>query len=93
MLESDLALVTGASRGIGRAIAIALGGAGATVVGTATTQQGAQQLGVDFTAAGIKGRGLVWNAAEPASTDALVAAMRGWCPRHSSTLLVARNTL
>jgi 3-oxoacyl-[acyl-carrier protein] reductase len=72
MLESDLALVTGASRGIGRAIALALGAAGATVVGTATTEQGAQQLGADFTAAGIVGRGLVWNAAEPASTDALI---------------------
>jgi 3-oxoacyl-[acyl-carrier protein] reductase len=75
MLEPDLALVTGASRGIGRAIALALGGAGATVVGTATTEQGAQQLGADFSAAGIKGRGLVWNAAEPDSTAALIAAM------------------
>jgi 3-oxoacyl-[acyl-carrier protein] reductase len=72
MLESDLALVTGASRGIGRAIALALGAAGATVVGTATTEQGAQQLAADFTAAGIAGRGLVWNAAEPPSTDALI---------------------
>jgi 3-oxoacyl-[acyl-carrier protein] reductase len=72
MLETDLALVTGASRGIGRAIALALGGAGATVVGTATTEQGAQQLAVDFAAAGIKGRGLAWNAADPASTEGLI---------------------
>ncbi|HEY4973762.1 MAG TPA: SDR family NAD(P)-dependent oxidoreductase, partial [Steroidobacteraceae bacterium] len=77
MFESDLALVTGASRGIGRAIALALGGAGATVVGTATSSAGAQQLSADFHAAGIKGGGLVWNAADPASTDALVAAMDG----------------
>ena len=77
MLESDVALVTGASRGIGRAIALALGGAGATVVGTATTAAAAQQLGVDFMAAGIKGRGLVWNAAEAASTDSLVDALDG----------------
>jgi 3-oxoacyl-[acyl-carrier protein] reductase len=77
MLESDLALVTGASRGIGRAIALALGGAGATVLGTATTADGADKLGADFRAAGIKGRGLVWNAAEPASTDALVDALDG----------------
>ena len=48
MLESDLALVTGASRGIGRAIALALGGAGATVVGTATTAEGAARLSADF---------------------------------------------
>ena len=77
MLESDLALVTGASRGIGRAIALALGGAGATVLGTATTADGADKLGADFRTAGIKGRGLVWNAAEAASTDALIDALDG----------------
>jgi 3-oxoacyl-[acyl-carrier protein] reductase len=72
MLESDLALVTGASRGIGQAIALALGGAGATVIGTATTADGADKLGAAFRVAGIKGRGLVWNAAEAASTEALI---------------------
>jgi 3-oxoacyl-[acyl-carrier protein] reductase len=77
MLESDLALVTGASRGIGRAIALALGGAGATVVGTATTAEGADKLGADFRAAGIRGRGLVWNAADTTSTDALIDALDG----------------
>jgi 3-oxoacyl-[acyl-carrier protein] reductase len=77
MFESDLALVTGASRGIGHAIALALGRAGATVIGTATTAAGAQQIGVDFQAAGIRGRGLVWNAAEPASTEALIEALDG----------------
>jgi 3-oxoacyl-[acyl-carrier protein] reductase len=88
MLESDLALVTGASRGIGRAIALALGGAGATVLGTATTADGADKLGADFRAAGIKGRGLVWNAAEAASTDALIDALDGaeGCPRSWSTM-------
>lgn len=77
MLESDLALVTGASRGIGRAIALALGGAGATVVGTATTAEGVDKLGADFRAAGIKGRGVIWNATEAASTDALIDALDG----------------
>jgi len=72
MLDKDLALVTGASRGIGRAIALALGGAGATVVGTATTSEGAAQIGAAFAAAGINGRGAVWNAADAASTEALV---------------------
>lgn len=72
MLDKDLALVTGASRGIGRAIALALGGAGATVVGTATTGEGAAQISAALAAAGISGRGAVWNAADPASTEALV---------------------
>jgi 3-oxoacyl-[acyl-carrier protein] reductase len=75
MLESDLALVTGASRGIGRAIALALGSAGATVVGTATTQEGAARITEAFAAAGIPGRGAVWIATDPASTEALVEGM------------------
>jgi len=73
MPEPDLALVTGASRGIGRAIALALGGAGATVVGTATSAEGAGQISATLAAAGVRGRGAVWNATDPASTDALVA--------------------
>jgi len=72
MLDQDLALVTGASRGIGRAIALALGGAGATVVGTATTAEGAARVGTELVAAGINGHGAVWNATDPVSTEALV---------------------
>jgi 3-oxoacyl-[acyl-carrier protein] reductase len=75
MLESDLALVTGASRGIGRSIALALGRAGATVVGTATTAEAAERLTAELTAAGIKAHGLVWLADQAASTDALVAQL------------------
>lgn len=75
MLEGDLALVTGASRGIGRAIAMALGGAGATVVGTATTADGAEQIGAMLGAAGIQGRGAIWSATEPQSVDALLSGM------------------
>jgi 3-oxoacyl-[acyl-carrier protein] reductase len=75
MFESDLALVTGGSRGIGRAIALALGGAGATVVATATTAEGAAKISADFGAAGIRGRGLVWRATEAADTDALIEAL------------------
>ncbi len=75
MFESDLALVTGGSRGIGRAIALALGGAGATVVATATTADGAGKITADFRAAGIRGRGLVWHATEPSATDALIDAL------------------
>jgi 3-oxoacyl-[acyl-carrier protein] reductase len=75
VLETDLALVTGASRGIGRAIALCLGGAGATVVGTATSPEGAAKISADFAAAQIKGRGALWNAAEASSTEALMAEL------------------
>ena len=44
MLDGKLVLVTGASRGIGKAIALNLGGAGATVIGTATTEVGADNI-------------------------------------------------
>jgi 3-oxoacyl-[acyl-carrier protein] reductase len=75
MLEKDIALVTGASRGIGNAIALALGAAGATVIGTATTEEGAQKFGAALTAAGCKGHGAVLDASDPASIDALLAAL------------------
>ena len=75
MVESDLALITGASRGIGQTLAMAFGRAGATVVGTATTQAGADKLSAELAAAGINGCGMVWVADQAASTEALVAAL------------------
>ena len=76
MLEhTDLALVTGASRGIGHTIAQALGRAGATVVGTATTAEGAQKLTAQFAAANIKGQGMVWQADQAASTEGLMGQL------------------
>jgi 3-oxoacyl-[acyl-carrier protein] reductase len=75
MLEKDIALVTGASRGIGNAIALALGAAGATVIGTATSEEGAQKFGAALAAAGAKGHGAVLDASNPASIDALLAGL------------------
>jgi len=67
MLTGQIALVTGASRGIGQAIAIALGEAGATVVGTATSEDGASKISEYLAAAGLKGKGLMLDVARPES--------------------------
>src|SRR5271170_2669070 len=75
MFENDVALITGASRGIGHAIALALGGAGARVIGTATSAAGAQKLSADLAAHGCKGRGAVLDASSAASIDALVSEL------------------
>ena len=57
MLDGKLVLVTGASRGIGKAIALTLGGAGATVIGTATTETGAENISKVFAENKISGKG------------------------------------
>jgi len=73
MAENDVALVTGASRGIGRAIAAALAGAGASVVGTSTSADGAEALTAWFRERGLRGRGAVYDTADPKAAQALVA--------------------
>lgn len=75
MLENDLALVTGASRGIGHAIALTLAAAGAQVIGTATTPEGAAKFTAALAAKGYRGRGAVLEAGSSASIDALVAEL------------------
>jgi len=69
-LSGDIALVTGASRGIGAAIAGRLAAMGATVVGTATSESGASAIGDRLSATG--GHGRVLDVADPASVDALL---------------------
>ncbi len=69
MLENEVAIVTGASRGIGRAIALELGRRGARVIGTATSEAGAASIGAAFAEAGIKGRGVVLDVASATSVD------------------------
>ncbi len=73
MLNDKIALVTGATRGIGRAIALELGRQGATVIGTATSEAGAAQISTYLGEAGFAGRGVVLNVTDSAASDALLA--------------------
>ncbi|MFM7065362.1 MAG: 3-oxoacyl-ACP reductase FabG [Gammaproteobacteria bacterium] len=73
VLAGQVALVTGATRGIGRACLLALARAGAVVVGTATREAGVTEIEAALAAEGLRGRGAVLDVADPASVDALLA--------------------
>jgi len=70
--QNDIVLITGASRGIGEAIALSFGKQGATVIGTATSEKGAETISNSFSANGVKGRGHVLNVTQPAQINDLI---------------------
>lgn len=74
-LNGQITLVTGASRGIGRAIAETLGKQGATVVGTATSEKGAQAISDYFSEAGIAGKGMMLDVADSDSVSDVLASI------------------
>ena len=74
-LSNDVALVTGASRGIGNAIALALAGAGARVIGTSTTPEGAAKLTAQLASHGYNGRGVVLDVGNAASIETLMGEL------------------
>ena len=72
MLDGKLVLVTGASRGIGKAIALTLGRDGATVIGTATTESGAENISKVFADKKISGKGIKLNVTDNKQIASLV---------------------
>jgi 3-oxoacyl-[acyl-carrier protein] reductase len=72
MLDGKLVLVTGATRGIGKAIALTLGGAGATVIGTATTESGAENISKFFAENKISGKGVILDVTDNEQVSDLV---------------------
>ena len=71
-LENEVALITGASRGIGKAVALALGAKGATVIGTATTESGAEAISAYLKENGIKGKGVALDVTHQSEIDRIM---------------------
>ena len=88
MSQGKVALVTGASRGIGRAIALELGRNGAIVVGTATTESGAEKITAYFKENGIEGFGIALDVGSDESVSAVLAQIQ---ERVGAPLILVNN--
>ncbi|GFM49596.1 3-oxoacyl-ACP reductase FabG [Pseudomonas capsici] len=87
-LQGKVALVTGASRGIGQAIALELGRNGAIVVGTATSESGAERISATFKENGIEGFGLALDVCNAESVDSVLATIQ---ERVGAPLILVNN--
>ncbi len=88
MSDTKIALVTGASRGIGAAIATLLGQAGMTVIGTATSEDGAEKISARFTESNITGEGMVLNVTDADSVSQLMSTVND---RYGAVTVLVNN--
>jgi 3-oxoacyl-[acyl-carrier protein] reductase len=87
-LDNQIALVTGASRGIGQAIAQALAARGAVVIGTATTESGARAIAAHLAAVDGAGDGMALDVTDPGSVDAVLKTVG---ERHGAPTILVNN--
>lgn len=87
-LEGKVALVTGATRGIGKAVAHALAEQGVEVVGTATSAAGAESITNELKSAGLKGYGIVMDVSDPESID---SGLKGLTEKSGAPLILVNN--
>lgn len=87
-LQGKVALVTGASRGIGQAIALELGRRGAVVIGTATSVSGAERIGETLKAAGVEGAGVVLDVS---NDESVVSTLEQIQQQYGQPLIVVNN--
>ena len=87
-LTNKVCLVTGATRGIGKAIAQQLGSQGATVIGTATSEAGAQTISENLKEAGITGQGMVLNVSE---LDSIEVVLKGIADQYGAITVLVIN--
>ncbi len=92
-LSGERALVTGASRGIGQGIALALGQAGAVITGTATTPQGAERITQSLNEQGITGEGKVLDVTNPDSINGLITSLKDMPSILVNNAAITRDTL
>ena len=87
-LQGKVTLITGATRGIGRAIALRLGAQGATVIGTATTAEGADTISHFLKDAGINGTGMVLNVTDAEAIEHTIKSIE---EQYSQPMILVNN--